>query len=319
MASFLSQVFSTRDWRASARVVGERVPQGWREDAAEVEHVRRMVGGAEAVDFAPCVAAQVARAADANEATWGERFSAQLDDPTWCRSGGKFDAKWLCGRPMPGLGGAFVRPDQLLVAERSYRHTTGKFVSGWEVGAAVPAGRQSLMHPALVDGWNGTYEVPFGLKVPSPAQTCIWRFVLAEAPLREDMLVAEPQVRAMWCAAFTLYAQDAAVALLRGMRWGEMWRLPPALVECMLSVGMVALVGTRGRDVDVLHRALCVMKRIAWSRVDPAAGTRPKENMVGAPVYQSGDKVPWGESPHGARTLTFAPRYGWWRAPPMRL
>lgn len=156
------------------------------------------------------------------------------------------------------------------------------------------------MHPPLFERWNSDYEVPFGLKVPSPAPTRIWRFILAEAPPRDGMHMTEPQIHAMWCATMTLYAQDVAVGLLRGIRWGELCRLPPALVEGMLSIGVQALVGGSGREADILGRALYVMRRIAWSRVDPAASTRPEENMVGAPVYQSGDKVPWGTPPDGS-------------------
>lgn len=65
----------------------------------------------------------------------------------------------------------------------------------------------------------------------------------------------------------------------------------------------------------MLCRALLALASVNWPRVDPAAGTRPVENLCEAPVFQSGDKVPWCKQREGvdvcaALWLPSGVRYG---------
>lgn len=163
-------------WRARARVAADRAPPGWDDNAADAEHARHVVGGAEAVPFAPCVGAEIEHAFDAAEAEHMRRLSLRLDYPAWCRGQRFFSAEHLMDRPMPGRGGTAVRPDEMLVSERSFRQKTRKFVPGWLFGAAVSAGREGLKAARIPDGFNSSFEVPYGLKVGAPAPTR-WRSI----------------------------------------------------------------------------------------------------------------------------------------------
>lgn len=108
----------------------------------------------------------------------------------------------------------------------------------------------------------------------------------------DSLRYEDPQAYAMWCAAHTLCMQDVAAKLLEGASHYRLHYVPPRVFDMIRRIGCVAITGST-EDGALLAKILEDIECVRWNLVDPAVAARPIENRFGAPIYESGDVVPW--------------------------
>ena len=248
--------------------------------------------GPAAEAFADFVESELPFACDNAEARWAGGFSIAIGSDAWCRRLKLFCREVLLGRDMPGTGDTVMRPRAVRHRERKARHRKAAFVGGHEYGARLPEVRSDRRWPALPPSWNSKIEVPFGLTVGNPLPTRIWGLKMIEAPFDDGLKYTNPKGWALWCAAHSLFAQDALALVLHGLKHGQLFFLPKTLIEGMREIGLEQLTGSPGAGA-LADKALSAISRIYWDLVDPSASTRPRVNEHGAPIFDSGDIVPW--------------------------
>lgn len=264
-------------------------PAGWDDEAADRERILRLMGTAESVSFPRFLQTDIPVAENAADAEQCIRLCDAAADVEWCRDLVPFCAAALLGHGAHGEGSP-ERPRHLKRAERQGRHYTCAFVSSTETLLPLEAVKRDPMAPFLPQFFNEDYEVPFGMKVGCPLVARAWGLQLRKWPFSPALREERPSQWAAWCVLHSQFAQDAAAELLQSLGHGRLWYLPPKLVRGMRAIGLRALVGEWWRLLD---RALYAIPEVRWELVDPGATQRPECNVWGAPIYKTGDLVPW--------------------------
>ena len=73
---------------------------------------------------------------------------------------------------------------------------------------------------------------------------------------------------------------------------GGLFWFPERLVRAINKIRLSSLIGDR-EDESFTRTALVLLYNVRWELADPAAGTRPRHNYFGAPIFHSGDVVPF--------------------------
>lgn len=178
--------------------------------------------------------------------------------------------------------------------ERKWRHYSGRFVSRWQPGVIDKYFRRRVKGPGLPREWNDAVEVPYGLRVGNPLPMRTWGDFSARWAFGPGLKHRKHAAYALWCAAHTLFAQDAAKEYLDAMvEHGRLWFIPPGLVEGMRRITPMALAGQNGAYATAIDRMLFFVGCIRWHLVHPAASTLLSENDFGGPIFANGDCVPF--------------------------
>ena len=105
---------------------------------------------------------------------------------------------------------------------------------------------------------------------------------------------------ALWSAFFTLWIRAVAhemlqAAIFRG-RESRLWRISETLLCAMEEIGLKALVAGDEILETKLKNLIRRTRSIDWSKVDPELSVRLLRNDVSAPIFDSGDYVPFDEN-----------------------
>ncbi len=131
-----------------------------------------------------------------------------------------------------------------------------------------------------------TIEVPFQLRVGSFHVVTLYGLTLAKQPFHPGLPRYRPFIWAIWCAFETLYVQDVLNEWIH--------KLCSRLVADMREIGVQTLV-MDGAEENILHHVLGLPHGVRWEVIDPTASTRPLRNYFGAPIFTSGDVVPFNQ------------------------
>ena len=145
--------------------------------------------------------------------------------------------------------------------------------------------------PCLPSEWH-KIEVPFQLRVGTPRVVALFGLKLVNFPLRPGLRDYNPRLWCLWCPLHTIYVLDVVTEWIRELRTGRLFWLPDGLVEAIHEIGLDHLT-TDFRVKNFLQNALRELHRVRWERVDPACSTRPLRNDFEAPIFHSGDVVPF--------------------------
>lgn len=176
---------------------------------------------------------------------WAIVFDDKTKDPIWCKGLSKFEAAALCGRPMCGIGEVPHRASWEVHRERKLRHRYGVFAGAEMCKDRAYREEDTPSAPALPRDWNERLEVPYSMRVGTPLPLRPWCTSCTQLKYYDGLREDDPLAYARWYAAYTLYAQDVAAALLDSASHHErLFFIPPTLAAGMRRIGFATLTGS---------------------------------------------------------------------------
>lgn len=294
MASLSERIQGTHEW-----IVFATQPPGPGQQWSEEQLAGRellLTGDESAEEYPAAAKADVLLAQDGADATLARTVMEKIQERPWCLGLDICDRAALCGRGLAGLGPNKHRDGRLRDQERKWRHYSGRFVNGWQPGVKNKYFRRRAKAAVLPPDWNASVEVPYGLRVGNPLPIRAWGDFMMKWPLGPGLGNRNYAAYALWCAAHSLFAQDAAKEYADAvLEHGRLWYMPPGLREGMRRISPLALAGGDGAYAEIIDRLLFFVGRIRWHFIDPVASTLPSENDFGGLVFANGDCVPFSE------------------------
>ena len=301
---------ASRDWktRITNSVGGarrHRDPRGWSWRPKLEERAKALSSNY----FLPKrLDADVLNAPTAEVRDWACWFFDKTCDDAWALSLRQFDARIL-----HGLGGLNFEAVTAGVHgmdghrratwnrnARRWRHEYGIVMPGYFLEGDVMTweAARAGCYANVPEGFE-EFEVPYAMHVDVPVVCLLWGIKMAEEPYRKQWTptIRGPIGNALWAAFHTQWVMNVAHELLFSAfghgEDGRLWRLSPALMGAMQQIGFRNLVGGCDRAASELEKLVSGISKVRWSTVSPELSRRPRRNDVGAPVYESGDFVPW--------------------------
>ena len=175
--------------------------------------------------------------------------------------------------------------------ERLSRFKMGRIICSVEVLYEWMSDHTLQRRPDLSRDWH-TVEDPFQLLVGIPRLVSMHGLEMDRDSYHPELQWTNPRAWVIRCAAHTMFVQDVLMQWTFKLKTGRLFWLSDRLLSAVREIGLRVLVGDRRKE-NLVRVGFAQMYRVRLELVHTDSFTRPVRNDHGAPIFTSGDVVPF--------------------------